>query len=666
MPRSLLLRYGFAIVSNACALVITYLSWDSLKFPNASFILLGVIVSALYAGFRPTLVAIALDILVLQYFFTSHAYSEDSVFLHFLRIGIFSAVAFLIASLVATRQSSAHKSQALVSEQLLEAEEKCRLLVESIEEYAIFMMDRRGVVVSWNPGLKRVLGYEESEIVNKHISVIYTPEDVAGGMAAQELEEAEARGQAADERWHVRKDGSRFWASGIVTSLKSQTGELRGFVKVMRDSTERKMAAAEREILLERLASERTKLKAILHEMPIGVVIADAPSGKLTLINGRVQDIFGEEVVRLSHTLKQYDQWQGFHPDGRPYESPQWPLARSITTGETVLGEEITIICAGGTQRAVSVSAAPLYDNKQQIIAGMMTVQDITEKRLAEEALRSAHAELEQRVRERTADLARANETLRQEVRERKTAEEARGYLLQRLDSAQEDERLRISRELHDQMGQHLTALMVNFTLLEDVVADHAEVGQRLQPLKKLLSDVTQDLDSLIHQIRPGALDELGLKAALANYAEDWSEISKIAVDFQSADFDKYHLTPAVELTIYRIVQEALTNVLKHAQATRVSLILEELDHYILAIIEDDGKGFDVEAVMNTQNMEHQLGLLGMKERIALVRGSLNIESRIGGGTTVFAKVPITTNGEGDKKDEQAAYPSGGRPHDFA
>jgi len=649
VTRSSLFRYGTAIFINACALVITYLSWEIVEFHHASFILLSVIISALYTGLRPTLVSIAFDIVILQYFFTSQAFSEDGPFIQFLRLMVFGTVATLIAGLVATRQSSAHKTQVFVSEQQLDTEEKFRLLVESIEEYAIFMLDHRGVIASWNPGLKRVLGYEEPEIVNKHILVIYTPEDIASGAAAQELKEAETRGQAADERWHVRKDGSRFWASGIVTSLKSRTGELRGFVKVMRDSTERKMAAAEREIILERLASERAKLKAILHEMPIGVVIADAPFGKLTLINGRVQDIFGEGLVRLSQTLDQYDQWEGLHPDGRPYKSQQWPLARSITTGEIVLGEEITIIRAGGTRRTVSVSAAPLYDTKQQIVAGMMTVQDITEKRLGEEALRSAHAELEQRVRERTADLAKANETLRQEARERKAAEEARGYLLQRLDSAQEEERLRISRELHDQMGQHLTALMVSFTLLEDVAADHAEVRRHLQPLKNLLNDVTQDLDSLIHQIRPSALNEFGLEAALANYAEEWSEISKIGVDFQSSGFDKYHLTPAVELTIYRIVQEALTNVLKHAQATRVSLILEELDQHVLVIVEDDGKGFDVEAVMNMPDMERRLGLLGMKERVALVGGSLNIESRVGGGTTVFAKVPITTTGEGDK-----------------
>ena len=651
MTRSSLFRYGTAIVINASALMITYLSWETIKFHHASFILLSIIISALYTGLGPTLAAIALDLVVLQYFFTSQSYSEDGVLIQFLRLSIFVTVAVLIAFLVAARQSTAHRNQSLVQRQLLETEEKFRLLVESIEEYAIFMTDQRGVVISWNPGLKRVLGYEESEIVNKNLLVIYTPEDIASGAAAQELKDAETNGQAADERWHVRKDGSRFWASGIVSSLKSRTGELRGFVKIMRDSTERKMAAAEREILLDRLASERTNLKAILHEMPVGVVIADAPSGKLRLINGRVQDIFGEGVVIRSQTLDQYGQWKGFDLDGRPYMSHQWPLARSITAGEVILGEEITVVCADDMRRTVSISAAPLYDSKQQIIAGMMTIQDITVKRLAEEVLRNAHDELEQRVMERTADLAKANENLQQEVLERRAAEEARGYLLQRLDSAQEEERLRISRELHDQMGQHLTALIVGFTLLENVAANHAAVRQQLQPLKKLANDITQDLDSLIHQMRPSALDELGLKTALANYAEEWSEISNIAVDFQSNNLDKYRLSPAGELTIYRIVQEALTNVLKHAQANRVSLILEELNQDVLAIIEDDGKGFDIEAVMNVPSMQNRLGLLGMKERIALLGGKLNIESSIGGGTTVFASVPITANGEGDKRD---------------
>lgn len=124
---------------------------------------------------------------------------------------------------------------------LRESEERFRLLVEGVCDYAIFMLDTEGHVTSWNAGVKRVLGYEEAEFTGRHFSCIFTPEDVASGEPEKELRTAETEGQADDERWHVRRDGTRFWATGTVTPLRSEAGHLRGFAKVMRDQTERKI-----------------------------------------------------------------------------------------------------------------------------------------------------------------------------------------------------------------------------------------------------------------------------------------------------------------------------------------------------------------------------------------------------------------------------------------
>ncbi len=148
-------------------------------------------------------------------------------------------------------------------ETLRRSEERYRLLVESVSEYAIFTTDERGEVTTWNTGAERLLGYTEEEAVGRNADLIFTEEDRAAGVPRRELERAAEEGQATDERWHRRADGSRLWASGVVTPLQGLDAGLRGFAKVMRDNTRRKRAEEEREGLLNELAAEREELRKL-------------------------------------------------------------------------------------------------------------------------------------------------------------------------------------------------------------------------------------------------------------------------------------------------------------------------------------------------------------------------------------------------------------------
>ena len=125
---------------------------------------------------------------------------------------------------------------------LRQSESNFRLLVDSVRDYALFQMDLAGRVTSWNPGAQRLLGYNEPEILGQSGSRVFTPEDVAAGAPERELETARSTGSAEDERWHIRKDGSRFFASGVLTTVQDDNGRMRGFAKVMRDITDRKRA----------------------------------------------------------------------------------------------------------------------------------------------------------------------------------------------------------------------------------------------------------------------------------------------------------------------------------------------------------------------------------------------------------------------------------------
>ena len=164
------------------------------------------------------------------------------------------------------------------------------------------------------------------------------------------------------------------------------------------------------------------------------------------------------------------------------------------------------------------------------------------------------------------------------------------------------------------------------------------------------LQEAIHQLGSETHRIalelRPTALDDLGLHSALLNYVEEWSERSRVEVDFQTAGLELRRLDPELETALYRIVQEALTNVVRHAHARHVGVVLECRQDLLVVIVEDDGEGFDVESVLASASLARKMGLMGMRERVALVGGTMEIESGAGQGTTLLVRVPLVRDGK--------------------
>lgn len=270
------------------------------------------------------------------------------------------------------------------------------------------------------------------------------------------------------------------------------------------------------------------------------------------------------------------------------------------------------------------------------------------ERKRAEESLKEAELalqrerdQLEERVERRTAQLSRANQALQAQIQQRERAEKAHLQVLRLLSEAQETERGRISRELHDRLGQDLTALKLGLQILRKQGPFTAPVQQSIGQLENLTEGLMRDIHRLAWELRPSALDDLGLELALRRYATEWSDTTGVRLDFHSAGLEGERLPLEFETALYRVAQEALTNVLRHAKATRVSLLLERRAGIVSLIIEDDGRGFKSRAVLHNPAAQRKLGLLGMEERIRLAGGSLTVESTPGAGTTVFARLTI-------------------------
>lgn len=286
-------------------------------------------------------------------------------------------------------------------------EELFRLLIENVEDYAVFIIDTDGNAASWNPGVEKLLGYTESDFIGRDTCDIFTPEDNARKACQVEMIAAARDGRAEDRRWHVRKDGSRFWANGLMMALKDDAGKLRGFAKIMRDDTERKLMEqelerrveertrelsaaisvlhaeiAERESAEAALHQEREFLSALLESIEDGIVACDA-EGRLTLFNRATREFHGlpDEPLPPEEWAAHYNLYEA---DGvTPLEKNRIPLYRAWHDGQ-VRDAEMVIRSKAGITRMMLASGRALFDAENRKMGAVVSMHDVTAQRRAE------------------------------------------------------------------------------------------------------------------------------------------------------------------------------------------------------------------------------------------------------------------------------------------
>lgn len=478
-------------------------------------------------------------------------------------------------------------------------------LLETIPN-PVFYKDARGRYSGCNMAFEEFLGQSRSDIVGKTVWDM-GPEEIAGKYHEMDLKLLEAPGKQNYE-WQIkRNDGTLRDVIFDKATIQDPAGNIVGLVGVISDITERKQSELA-------LGKSESTLKAILAASPIGICLVR--NRILEWTNQAMYHLWGYDMDSLlgRSTRVLYSDEDEFERVGREfYRAIEQQGVGKIETQWVKSNGEKVYCYLQGCQLDPSDSA------KGIIVAAV----DITE-------------------RKRIEDLAR--------------------NLSQALIEAQENERKMISYELHDCIAQNLSYLKINCDTFFD---NQPEVNPRLtgqmDQQSKLIKQTINAVRELSYGLHPPSLDQLGITQTIFQLCEEFSEITGLDVDFIPTGMAVLRNEPSIAINIYRLVQEGLNNIRKHAAADQVKIILIASYPNIILRIQDDGKGFDVKAREAELDGVKRMGLRSMTERVNLLQGSIKIKSRPGRGTKIFIKIPLMKgrrHGGAEKADHHCRRPS--------
>lgn len=471
-------------------------------------------------------------------------------------------------------------------EELRSKEEGFRLLVESVKEYAIFTLDPRGYVTSWNIGAETIKGFSAEEIIGQHYSRFFPQEDIDRGKPQANLDIAVREGRCEDEGWRVRKDGSRFWANIVLTALRAENGELRGFSKVVRDMTQRKEAE-------ERIRQSEARFRTIFYGAAVGIELVDL-EGHLLEFNPAIGKIFGYSHKELRQSIAS----DTHHP-------------ANVVVNSSVFEEFKT------GKRIFYYAEKPFVHKDGHPIWGRLTVNLVNDANGEPQFLIG----------------------MIEDVSEQKQMESELVELKRRLMEGRESERLHLAQELHDGPIQDLYGLTYDFSALEQAIPEDTD-PELIEKMSGLARKVINTLRSISGELRPPALAPFGLQKAIQSHIEEFQKSnSDLRVNLELMP-DGNSLPEQVRLAFYRIYQTSFTNIVRHAEADQATIRLTLDEENVILEVEDDGKGFVVPSRWITLARGGHLGIVGAAERAEALGGKFEVYSAPGKGTRIRVTIP--------------------------
>jgi len=515
-------------------------------------------------------------------------------------------------------------------------EESFRLLVESVKDYAIFMIDSAGNIISWNKGAEHIKGYSASDIIGRHISVFYTPQAIENGEPEKNLQKARESGQFEDEGWRVRKDGTVFWASEVFTVIKDGNGNLLGYGTVTRDMTRRRIAEGEirrlnsaLEMELQKSQSEVMDYKHAIEQSSI-VAITDQ-KGVINYVNDnfcKISKYSREELIGQDHRIIN----SGHHPKELIRD-----LWLTIANGKIWRGE-LKNKAKDGSFYWVDTTIVPFLNDKGKPYQYMAIRADITPRKLAEEHIIKINEDLENKVRERTFELTAALER-EKELNEMKSrfvsmaSHEFRTPLSAILSSAglidhyktpeQDEKRIKHIERIKSSV-RNLTDILNDFLSLDKLEQGKIEAKSDQFNLHEFIVDITEEME--------GMLKKKNQKISLVNNGPE--EIYQ----------DKKVLR--------NVLLNLLSNAIKYSQEEKeIYVTVDKKDENVSISIRDEGIGIPIEAqkhlfgkffrANNATNIQGTgLGLNIVKKYVELLHGDIYFISKEKEGSTFTVEFP--------------------------
>jgi PAS domain S-box-containing protein len=522
---------------------------------------------------------------------------------------------------------------------LRDSENRFRALFEKSWD-GVVLLSPEGVVAYASPAITRIVGYEVSEYLGRNAFEFLHPDDKSP-VARIFIKMMSQDGSNITVRYRYRhKNGSWRWIECTATNLLAEPS-VRAVVCNYRDITENKEAE-------QALSESGERFRAMIEHSWDGVLLLTA-AGQILYASPSTHRILGH----IGDDLITQNAFALMHPEDSPQIMQQFQIL--LTRQQETMTAEFRYQHKDGGWRWLECTGTNLLENLS-VQALIINYRDITERKVSEAELRQARDELEQRVEERTAELVETNAYLLRQIFERRRAEtelQQRNYKLaqlfeevqagreqlqqlsHRLVEVQEHERRVIARELHDEVGQILTGLKMALALIKRLPPEAADAG--FDQAQRQVSELLMRVRNLSLDLRPAMLDDLGLLPALLWHFDRYTAQTKVKVNFKHSGLEGRY-APELETAIYRIVQEALTNVARHSRASEATVVLWTTAETIGVQVEDQGIGFGPESVMVSG---HSSGLTGMRERAVLLGGKLTIESSGGSGTCVMAEMPL-------------------------
>lgn len=456
--------------------------------------------------------------------------------------------------------------------------------------------DFSGNIIEISPSVKRYLGFTREELIGQSIlNIYYNPQDRKNLLKA--LSET---GEVVDFEFCAKsKDNRLLYGSINAHILYDSDGKPIGVESMVRDVTERKRVQ-------ELLRESEEKYRSLVDNIAIGVALI-SPDMEILTLNNQMKQWFPHIDTSMRPLC-----YRSYNVPPRMQICSYCPTIQTLQDGK--VHESITETPAGDEIIHFRIISSPIKDSEDKVVAAIEMVEDITESKKTEKHIRN---------------------------------------LSHQLLKAHEDERQMISRELHDSVAQDLSTLKIALDLLFDEKSTAPlETRKQLSELSKILDRSISTVRNLSYDLRPPGLKEFGLHQTLSTYCEEFTKNTGINVEFRSAGLKKASTDPLIEINLYRLIQEGLNNVRKHAEANHVTVKLVGAYPDIILRIEDDGKGFDMQARENQLDSERRMGLRSMKERVKLLQGQMTIQSYPMKGTKILIKFPFKE----DENDSEKAH----------